>query len=134
MEEADPSLLFEENVTNRSNSNREIGTNSERRDSAGSAASSTKRQSFEGKEACQLTVIMTMIPYQFFVKLLGVMCCLCLLKWRARIAMECDLEDVTAYCEGKYKEQLDAEKVEEGGGEDLGTSSEVDAAGGRLEK
>lgn len=127
---------------NNNNSNRgsNSSNSSERRDSGASATSSTTKQqqqqrTFEGKEAvCQLTVIMTMIPYQFFVKLLGVMCCLCLLKWRARIAMECDLEDVTAFCEGKYEEQLKAEKsLEEGGGrggggeegnDDLGKSSE----------
>eukprot|EP00573_Skeletonema_grethae_P000170 CAMPEP_0201690332 /NCGR_PEP_ID=MMETSP0578-20130828/3790_1 /ASSEMBLY_ACC=CAM_ASM_000663 /TAXON_ID=267565 /ORGANISM="Skeletonema grethea, Strain CCMP 1804" /LENGTH=246 /DNA_ID=CAMNT_0048175283 /DNA_START=291 /DNA_END=1027 /DNA_ORIENTATION=+ len=97
-----------------SRSVRGSGTNSERRDSVNSTASSTKQQLFEKEEACQLTVSMTMIPYQFFVKLLGIMCCLCLLKWRARIAMECDLEDITSYCEEKYKERLNAEKVEEG--------------------
>jgi len=136
VEKVDASLLNEDSSTNRSNSNRGSGTNSERRDSAGSASSSTKQPMFEGKEACQLTAIMTMIPYQFFVKLLGVMCCLCLLKWRARIAMECDLEDVTAYCEGKYEEQLNAEKIEEGGGEDngLGKGAETDASGGVMEK
>jgi hypothetical protein len=136
VEKLDASLLNEDSSTNRSNSNRGSGTNSERRDSAGSASSSTKQPMFEGKEACQLTAIMTMIPYQFFVKLLGVMCCLCLLKWRARIAMECDLEDVTAYCEGKYEEQLNAEKIEEGEGEDndLGKGAEMDAAGGSVEK
>jgi len=51
---------------------------------------------------CQITAIMTMIPYQIFVKLLGVMCCLCLLKSRARIAMECDLEDLVIVCEKKH--------------------------------
>jgi len=59
-------------------------------DSAGGAAS---------QQACEVTAIMTMIPYQFFVKLLGIMCCLCLLKYRARMAMERDLEDLAAYCE-----------------------------------
>lgn len=124
VEKANPNLLQQQH---------ENGTNSERRDSTNSATSSTKQQSFEGKEVCQLTAIMTMIPYQFFVKLLGVMCCLCLLKWRARIAMECDLEDITAHCEGKYNEQLNAEKeVEEGGGENtgLGESAQADTAGG----
>ena len=54
--------------------------------------------------AVQVTAILTMIPYQFFIKLLGIMCCLCLLKYRARMAMECDLEDLTTYCEGMKKE------------------------------
>ena len=126
VEKANPNLLQQH----------ENGTNSERRDSINSAASSTKQQSFEGKEVCQLTAIMTMIPYQIFVKLLGVMCCLCLLKWRARIAMECDLEDITAHCEEKYNEQLNAEKVEEGGGGDTGLeeSAQADAVGGMMEK
>ncbi len=116
-----------------SRSVRGSGTNSERRDSVNSVSSSTKQQLFENEEACQLTVSMTMIPYQFFMKLLGLMCCPCLLKWRARIAMECDLEDICSYCEEKYKEQLNAEKVEEGGGGDtnyLGEANEADAAGG----
>lgn len=90
------------------------GASGERRDSGASASSQSKQQIIdveEGragdtKEACYLTVIMTMVPYRFFVKLLGVMCCICLLKWRARIAMECDLEDVTVYCEEKYEKQL----------------------------
>ncbi len=115
-EKVDASVLNDVNASSRSV--RGSGTSSERRDSVGSASSSTKQQLFEKKEACRLTVIMTMIPYQFFVKLLGVMCCLCLLKWRARIAMECDLEDITSYCEGKYEERLNAEKVEEGEGGD----------------
>ena len=34
------------------------------------------------------------------------MCCLCLLKYRARMAMECDLEDLTTYCEGMEKESV----------------------------
>ncbi len=143
-------IIIDESAHNRGNNynnnrggNGGGGGSSERRDSGASAASSTKQQHssslLDGREACQMTAIMTMIPYQFFVKLLGVMCCLCLLKWRARIAMECDLEDVTAYCEGKYEEQLKAEELlEEGGGEgggegnddDLGKSAEADAAGG----
>jgi hypothetical protein len=55
--------------------------------------------------SCRVTIILTMIPYQFFVKLLGVMCCLCLLKYRARIAMECDLEDLVGYCEERYERE-----------------------------
>ena len=106
----------------RSTDEKEGGATSERRDSGASASSQSKQQQIidveEGaagdtKEACcYLTVIMTMVPYRFFVKLLGVMCCICLLKWRARIAMECDLEDVTVYCEEKYEKQL---KEREGG-------------------
>lgn len=124
-------------LCNSSRSVRGSGTNNERRDSVNSVSSSTKQQLFEKEEACQLTISMTMIPYQFFFKLLGLMCCPCLLKWRARIAMECDLEDISLYCEGKYKEQLKAEKVEEGGGGDanyLGEANEADAAGGSTEK
>jgi hypothetical protein len=66
----------------------------ERRESGASASSSSKQKQLSeaNKEACQLTAIMTMIPYQFFVKLLGVMCCICSLKSRACLAMECDLE------------------------------------------
>jgi hypothetical protein len=55
--------------------------------------------------------------------------------------MECDLEDVTAYCEGKYQEQLEsqlrAEQLEEGGASDLNNldsyleeSDKADAARG----
>ena len=62
-------------------------------------------------EACRVTAIMTMIPYQFFVKLFGVMCCLCLLKYRARMAMECDLEDVADYCEGRVAKAKEAEEA-----------------------
>ena len=62
-------------------------------------------------EACRVTAIMTMIPYQFFVKLFGVMCCLCLLKYRARMAMECDLEDVADYCEGTVAKAKEAEEA-----------------------
>jgi len=51
--------------------------------------------------ACRVTARMTMVPYQFFVKLVGIMCCLCLLKYRARMAMECDLEDLAVFCEGR---------------------------------
>jgi hypothetical protein len=47
-----------------------------------------------------------MIPYKFFVTVIGIMCCLCLLKYRARMAMECDLEDLTRYCEGMKKESV----------------------------
>ncbi|KAL7438650.1 hypothetical protein ACHAXM_007363 [Skeletonema potamos] len=149
LEKADAaaSLAIDDSANNRgdisSNRGGNGGGRSERRDSGASAASSTKQQAslLEGKEACQLTAIMTMIPYQFFVKLLGVMCCICLLKWRARIAMECDLEDVTAYCEGKYQEQLEsqlrAEQLEEGGASDLNNldsyleeSDKADAARG----
>jgi len=149
LEKADAaaSLAIDDSANNRgdisSNRGGNGGGRSERRDSGASAASSTKQQAslLEGKEACQLTAIMTMIPYQFFVKLLGVMCCICLLKWRARIAMECDLEDVTAYCEGKYQEQLEsqlrAEQLEEGGASDhnnleknLEESDKADAARG----
>ena len=54
----------------------------------------------------QVTAILTMIPYKFFVKVIGIMCCLCLLKYRARMAMECDLEDLTRYCEGMKKESV----------------------------
>ena len=117
VDKLDPGSLCDDS-TNRSNGNSNRGSSniSEGRDSCGSASSSTRQQSFEGKEVCQLTAIMTMIPYQFFVKLLGVMCCLCFLKGRARIAMECDMEDITAYCEGKYEQQLKADKIEEGGG------------------
>ena len=54
----------------------------------------------------QVTAILTMIPYKFFIKVIGIMCCLCLLKYRARMAMECDLEDLTTYCEGMKKESV----------------------------
>ncbi|KAL7538187.1 hypothetical protein ACHAXR_008357 [Thalassiosira sp. AJA248-18] len=54
---------------------------------------------------CRITAIVTMIPYQYFVKLLGVMCCLCLLKYRARMAMECDLEDLADVCERRAAER-----------------------------
>lgn len=100
------------------------GASSERMDSSASASSSKQQQIIDveegaagdtNKEACYLTAIMTMVPYRFFVKLLGVMCCICLLKWRARIAMECDLEDVTVYCEEKYEKRLQEEKEREGG-------------------
>lgn len=50
-------------------------------------------------QQCRLTAIMTMIPYQFFVRLLGIMCCPCLLKSRARVAMERDVADLAAKCE-----------------------------------
>lgn len=112
------------------------GATSERRDSGASASSQSKQQQIidveEGaagdtKEACcYLTVIMTMVPYRFFVKLLGVMCCICLLKWRARIAMECDLEDVTVYCEEKYEKQL----KEREGGSKRGDEADVVEEGG----
>ena len=82
---------------------------------------------------CQVTAIMTMIPYRFFVKLLGIMCCLCLLKYRARIAMECDLEDLLSYCEGIYQQQKQCRDGEIAGGECDGGGngvSAVDVAGG----
>ena len=50
-------------------------------------------------QCCQVTAIVSMIPLQFFVKLVGIMCCLCLLKYRARMAMEHDLDDLATYCE-----------------------------------
>mmetsp|Transcript_13582 Transcript_13582/g.29535 ORF Transcript_13582/g.29535 Transcript_13582/m.29535 type:complete len:387 (+) Transcript_13582:66-1226(+) len=77
---------------------------------------STNTNDATSKSACQVTAIITMIPYQFFVKLLGIMCCLCLLKYRARMAMECDLEDLTVYCEGKVlaAEAAASSKAEEG--------------------
>ena len=60
-----------------------------------------------GRQSCRFTVIVTMVPYQFFVKLLGIMCCLCLLKYRARMAMECDVEELTVYCEGRIARRLE---------------------------
>lgn len=51
------------------------------------------------KTGCRVTAIVTMVPYRFFVKLSGIMCCLCLLKYRARMALECDLEELAIYCE-----------------------------------
>ena len=63
-----------------------------------------EEQQHSNEHYCQVTAIMTMIPYQFFVKLLGILCCLCLLKSRARMAMECDLEELAAYCEKQVQE------------------------------
>lgn len=60
---------------------------------------------------CQVTAIMTMIPYQMFVKLLGIMCCICLLERRARMAMECDLEDLVIICEKKHAIALTAARA-----------------------
>ena len=51
------------------------------------------------KTGCRVTAIVTMVPCRFFVKLSGIMCCLCLLKYRARMALECDLEELAIYCE-----------------------------------
>ena len=67
-----------------------------------SSSSSSSPQSATpttSQQCCQVTAIMTMIPFQFFVKLVGIMCCLCLLKYRARMAMEHDLDDLATYCE-----------------------------------
>lgn len=50
---------------------------------------------------CLVTFMTTMIPYKLAVKLLGVMCCPCLLRYRVRISMAADLEDFTRYCEEK---------------------------------
>lgn len=50
-------------------------------------------------ECCQVTFITTMIPYKFFVKLLGILCCPCLLQYRIRISMESDMKDLILYCE-----------------------------------
>lgn len=61
--------------------------------------SSFREPSSSSMACCQVTAIMTMIPYQIFVKLLGVLCCICLLKFRARMAMERDLEDLANVCE-----------------------------------
>jgi hypothetical protein len=69
-----------------------------------------------GRQSCRLTLIVTMVPYQLFVKLLGIMCCLCLLKYRARMATECDLEELAVYCEGRVArqpEQLQEDEVVE---------------------
>jgi len=52
-------------------------------------------------EHTRVTIILSLIPFQFFIKLLGVMCCLCLIKSRTRLAAEHDLEDLTRYCEEK---------------------------------
>ena len=52
-------------------------------------------------EHTKVTIILSLIPFQFFIKLLGVMCCLCLIKSRTRLAAEHDLEDLTRYCEEK---------------------------------
>mmetsp|Transcript_24094 Transcript_24094/g.58193 ORF Transcript_24094/g.58193 Transcript_24094/m.58193 type:complete len:335 (-) Transcript_24094:18-1022(-) len=69
-----------------------------------------------GAQTCRVTVIMTMIPYRFFVKLLGITCCLCLLKSRARMAMERDLEDLEAFCEdGEAKKRSATTDQEEDG-------------------
>ena len=67
-----------------------------------SSSSSSSPQSATpttSQQCCQVTAIITMIPFQFFVKLVGIMCCLCLLKYRARMAMEHDLDDLATYCE-----------------------------------
>ena len=59
----------------------------------------TQQDNTRQKTGCRVTAIVTMVPYRFFVKLPGIMCCLCLLKYRARMALECDLEELVLYCE-----------------------------------
>lgn len=56
-------------------------------------------------QSCEVTAILSVIPYEIFVKLLGVMCCICLLKWRAKMAMDCDLEDLKQTCEVRAKQR-----------------------------
>lgn len=61
------------------------------------------------RQSCLVNAIVTMVPYQFFVKLPGIMCCLCLLKYRARMALECDLEELAIYCEERAATDAAAE-------------------------
>ena len=61
-------------------------------------------------EHTRVTIILSLIPFQFFIKLLGVMCCLCLIKSRTRLAAERDLEDLTRYCEEKA---ISSRRIEE---------------------
>ena len=72
-------------------------------------------------EHTRVTIIMSLIPFQFFIKLLGVMCCLCLIKSRTRMAAECDLEDLKCYCEEKTVSLLSAGRriQEEEDGDDM---------------
>eukprot|EP00581_Thalassiosira_minuscula_P017633 CAMPEP_0183718246 /NCGR_PEP_ID=MMETSP0737-20130205/11564_1 /TAXON_ID=385413 /ORGANISM="Thalassiosira miniscula, Strain CCMP1093" /LENGTH=291 /DNA_ID=CAMNT_0025947775 /DNA_START=25 /DNA_END=900 /DNA_ORIENTATION=+ len=68
--------------------------------------------------ACQVTVIVAMIPYKFFGKLIGIMCCPCLLKHRVRVSMASDLQDLISYCEERVAPQsgrCDANKSEKKG-------------------
>ena len=66
---------------------------------AANTSSETQQHNTRQKTGCWVTAIVTMVPYRFFVKLPGIMCCLCLLKYRARMALECDLEELAIYCE-----------------------------------
>ena len=56
-------------------------------------------------QSCEVTAILSIIPYKMFVKLLGIMCCICLMKWRAKMAMDCDLEDLKQTCEVRAKQR-----------------------------
>ena len=66
-------------------------------------------------EHTRVTIILSLIPFQFFIKLLGVMCCLCLIKSRTRMAAERDLEDLTRYCEEKAltRRRIEEEDVQD---------------------
>ncbi|EJK55444.1 hypothetical protein THAOC_24824, partial [Thalassiosira oceanica] len=59
-------------------------------------------------QSCEVTAILSLIPYKIFVELLGIMCCICLLKWRAKMAMDCDLEDLKQACEVRAKQRVRA--------------------------
>ena len=77
----------------------EMSTSSTRANAQTQSSSSPQSAPPTTSQCCQVTAIMSMIPFQFFVKLVGIMCCLCLLKYRARMAMEHDLDDLATYCE-----------------------------------
>ena len=78
----------------------EMSTSSSTQANAQAQSSSSPQSAMPTtSQCCQVTAIMSMIPFQFFVKLVGIMCCLCLLKYRARMAMEHDLDDLATYCE-----------------------------------
>ncbi|KAL7548914.1 hypothetical protein ACHAWF_016968 [Thalassiosira exigua] len=63
---------------------------------------SASEEGAEEPTRTEVAAIMTMIPYKYFVELAGIMCCLCFLKRRARLAMERDLDDLADACERRF--------------------------------